>query len=101
MANRVRPAVPPGRGGTAGRTQAVAVAGFASFGLVWGMYAAVMPAIKAATGASDGALGAALSCAGLAALPAMFSAGRLAGRFGRHAFAAAACLFALTAPLPL
>lgn len=79
----------------------VALGGFAGFGLVWGMYAAAVPAVKAATGASDGMLGAALTCAGLAALPAMTGAGRLADRFGRHAFAVAACLLAVTAPLPL
>jgi MFS family permease len=77
------------------------LAAFAGFGLVWGMYAAAMPAIKAATGASDGALGAALSAAGLAALPAMFGIGRLADRYGRRAFLAAAVAFAATAPVPL
>ena len=81
--------------------QAAVLAAFACFGLVWGMYAAAMPAIKAATGASDGVLGAAVSAAGLAALPAMFGIGRLADRFGRNAFLAAAALFAATTPLPL
>jgi MFS family permease len=81
--------------------KALVLGSFASFGVVWGMFAAAVPAIKSATGASDGALGAALSCSGLAALPAMFGIGRLVDRFGRDAFLAAVLLFAATAPLPL
>src|SRR5258707_414239 len=77
------------------RRKSVVLASFASFGAVWGMYAAAVPAIKSATGATDGALGAALSCSGLAALPAMFSVGRLVDRLGRDCFLAAALLFAL------
>jgi MFS family permease len=93
-------AVPDKAGGPL-RRQAPVLAAFASFGLVWGMYAAAMPTIKAATGASDGALGAALSAAGLAALPAMFGIGRLADRYGRRAFLAAAVAFAAAAAVPL
>ncbi|MDN3359418.1 MFS transporter [Actinomadura sp. DC4] len=79
----------------------VVLAAFAGFGVTWGMYAAAIPAIRAATGVSDGFLGAALSCVGLTALPAMLFAGRLIDRAGRPAFVAALALFAVTAPLPM
>jgi MFS family permease len=82
------------------RAEVVVLAAFAGFGVTWGMYAAAIPAIRAATGVSDGFLGAALSCVGLTALPAMLFAGRLIDRSGRAAFAAALALFAVTAPLP-
>jgi MFS family permease len=80
---------------------AVVLAAFAGFGLTWGMYAAAISAIRAATGVSDGFLGGALSGIGLTALPAMLFAGRLIDRAGRPAFVAALALFAVTAPLPV
>jgi MFS family permease len=83
------------------RADWVVLAAFAGFGVTWGMYAAAIPAIRAATGVSDGFLGAALSCIGLTALPAMLFAGRLIDRVGRPAFVAALVLFAVTAPLPM
>jgi MFS family permease len=86
---------------TAIRPGGVVLAAFGGFGLTWGMYAAAIPAIRAATGVSDGFLGAALSGIGVTALPAMFAAGRLIDRAGRPAFVAALALFAVTAPLPL
>ncbi|GAB1691164.1 MFS transporter [Krasilnikovia sp. M28-CT-15] len=73
---------------------------FTAFGLLWGMYAAALPAIKRNTGASDGDLGAALVCVGLAAAPAMFMVGRLLDRYGRPVAITALCLFAAAAPLP-
>jgi MFS family permease len=79
----------------------VVLAAFGGFGLTWGMYAAAVPAIRAATGVSDGFLGAALSCVGLTALPAMLFVGRLIDWAGRTAFAGALVLFAVTAPLPM
>jgi MFS family permease len=85
----------------AARAEWVVLAAFAGFGVTWGMYAAAIPAIRAATGVSDGFLGAALSCIGLTALPAMLFAGRLIDRAGRPAFVAALALFAVTAPLPM
>jgi MFS family permease len=90
-----RVAAPPAR------AEWVVLAAFAGFGVTWGMYAAAIPAIRAATGVSDGFLGAALSCVGLTALPAMLFAGRLIDRAGRPAFVAALVLFAVTAPLPM
>jgi MFS family permease len=90
-----RAATPPAR------ADWVVLAAFAGFGVTWGMYAAAIPAIRAATGVSDGFLGAALSCIGLTALPAMLFAGRLIDRAGRPAFVAALVLFAVTAPLPM
>jgi MFS family permease len=84
-----------------GQVRAVVLVAFAAFGVVWGIYAASVPAIKAATGASDGSLGLALSCTGLTALPAMFWAGRLADRLGRHALPVAALALAVGAPAAL
>jgi MFS family permease len=84
-----------------GHADRVVLAAFAGFGVTWGMYAAAIPAIRAATGVSDGFLGTALSCVGLTALPAMLFAGRLIDRVGRPAFVVALALFAVTAPLPM
>jgi MFS family permease len=84
-----------------GQVRTVVLVAFAAFGVVWGIYAASVPAIKAATGASDGSLGLALSCTGLTALPAMFWAGRLADRLGRHALPVAAAALAVGAPVAL
>lgn len=74
--------------------------GFATFGMLWGLYAAAIPAVKDNTGASDGALGTAMMCVALAAAPAMFGTGHLLDRFGRPVVIAAASLFAVVAVLP-
>ncbi|THV42237.1 MFS transporter [Glycomyces buryatensis] len=74
--------------------------GFAVFGMLWGLYAASIPAIKDQTGASDGALGTAMMCVALAAAPAMFLTGGLLDRFGRPVVIAATVLFAVVAALP-
>ncbi|AZQ32384.1 MFS transporter [Streptomyces cyaneochromogenes] len=73
---------------------------FGAFGLLWGLYAAALPEIKANTGATDGELGTALACVGLAAAPAMFLVGRLLDRYGRPLAIGALFLFAAVAPLP-
>lgn len=80
---------------------ATAFLAFTAFGLLWGLYAAAMPEIKARTGASDGELGTALACVGLAAAPAMFVVGRLLDRYGRAVAVVSVCVFAVVAPLPL
>lgn len=82
------------------RAETVILSAFGSFGLTWGMYAAAIPAIRAATAVSDGFLGLALSAGGLAALPTMLLAGRLLDRFGRRAFVTVLALFAIAAPIP-
>ncbi|HEX3318284.1 MAG TPA: hypothetical protein VHR88_09710, partial [Solirubrobacteraceae bacterium] len=77
-------------------------AGFFSFGVFWGAWAAVLPAVKAGAGATNAQLGLALLCVAVGALGAMVLTGALADRFGRRAtagafvgFAAAVCLPAL------
>ena len=78
-------------------------AGFFAFGVFWGAWAAVLPAVKAGTGATDAQLGVALLCVAAGALSAMLTTGALANRFGARAtagaftgFAAAVCVPALT-----
>jgi MFS family permease len=78
-------------------------AGFFAFGVYWGAWAAVLPAVKAGAGATDAQLGVALLCVAVGALTAMLLAGSLADRFGSRAtvgaflgFAVAVCLPALT-----
>lgn len=82
-------------------TPATVLLAFTAFGLLWGLYAAALPEIKARTGASDGELGTALACVGLAAAPAMFAVGRLLDRYGRTVALLSVCLFAVVAPLPV
>jgi MFS family permease len=58
------------------------LAGFVAIGLIWSVYFAQMPVVKAATGASDGVYGIALLFASLGAIGAMWLAplcDRLAG----------------------
>jgi MFS family permease len=52
-----------------------ALVAFAALGFLWGSWAAIVPAVQAATGASKGALGVALLCVGLGSLPAMLFVG--------------------------
>jgi MFS family permease len=74
---------------------------FAAFGLFWGAWAALLPAVKATTGLSDGGLGLALGAIALAALPSMPLAGRLVDRFGAATLVRAGLVaFALATPLP-
>ncbi|MCA1712702.1 MAG: MFS transporter [Actinobacteria bacterium] len=55
---------------------------FAVFGLFWGAWASLLPAIKQQTGLTDGQLGLALGAVALAALPMGPVAGRIADRLG-------------------
>ncbi|MEV0394756.1 MFS transporter [Polymorphospora rubra] len=73
---------------------------FAAFGVLWGLYAAALPAIKQRAGASDSELGLALVAVGAAAAPAMLLVGRLLDRWGRPVAIGAVVLFAVMAPLP-
>jgi Major Facilitator Superfamily len=75
-------------------------AAFAVFGLYWGAWAACLPAIQRSTGATDAQLGLALACVAVAALPAMFAAGRLADLFGGRMVPAALATFAAATALP-
>jgi MFS family permease len=55
---------------------------FGVFGVFWGAWSSLLPAIKAQAQLSDGQLGLALGAIALAALPAMPLAGRLVDRLG-------------------
>jgi len=73
---------------------------FGSFGLLWGLFAAGLPVIKARSGADDAAFGTALLFVALAAAPTMFAVGRLLDRMGRRVAVVAALLFCAVVPLP-
>lgn len=73
---------------------------FAAFGAFWGAWGVLLPDIKEQVGASVSQLGLALLVEGLAALPAMLLAGRIADRVGSRAVPVALVLFAGAAVLP-
>jgi MFS family permease len=73
---------------------------FGVFGVFWGSWAALLPAVKAQTGVGDGQLGLALAFIGVAALPAMLVGGRVVDRLGAGRVLPLAMLaFAVAAPL--
>ncbi len=77
------------------------LAGFASLGLFWGAWAAVLPSVQQATGASKGALGLALLFASVGSIPVMFlAAPRAINRFGARAVAVGCSVFAVATLLP-
>jgi MFS family permease len=77
------------------------LAAFASFGLFWGAWAAVLPSVQEATGTSKAALGVAMLFVALAALPAMLLvAGPAVDRFGVRAVAVGCAAFAAATTLP-
>lgn len=87
-------AEPPARTAAAHRRQiAAALAGMGAWGVFWGGWGALLPAIKAATGASEAVFGTALLGVATGALPAMLLFGPLVDRFGRWALAASLGLF--------
>ena len=63
-------------------TRRGSISAFAAFGVFWGAWAVLLPAIKEQTGASVGELGVALLFIAGAALPAMPATGALIDRFG-------------------
>lgn len=85
------------------------VLAYAVFGLFWGAWAAVLPAVERQVHASDGQLGLALAAIALSALPATAVAGRVADARGAGrvlkacllAFGCAAPLAALASSLPV
>jgi MFS family permease len=81
-------------------TRRGSISAFAAFGVFWGAWAVLLPAIKAQTGASVGELGLALLFIAGAALPAMPAAGALIDRFGPKVLPASAVFFGVAVLLP-
>jgi predicted MFS family arabinose efflux permease len=73
---------------------------FAALGVLWGGWAALLPAVQAAVGASEGELGLALLGVGAGALPAMLLAGRLIDLGRRGVLPGAFAALAASALLP-
>ncbi|TCC27849.1 MFS transporter [Kribbella speibonae] len=76
------------------------VAGFAAFGLFWGAWGAILPAIRSGAGVSDGELGVALLMIGLGALVSMRFTGYLIDRYGGVVLPVVMVLFGLCGVLP-
>lgn len=76
--------------------QRSAYVAFATFGGLWGVWGAALPALRHAAGVSVGQLGIALVCIGIGALPAMLLTGRAVDRFGGRVVAIALTLLALS-----
>jgi MFS family permease len=76
------------------------VAGFAAFGLFWGAWGAILPAIRAGAEVNDGALGVALLMVGLGALVSMRFTGHLIDRYGGMVLPVVTVLFAICGVLP-
>jgi MFS family permease len=76
------------------------LAAFAAFGLLWGGWAALVPAVQDAVGASRGELGLALLFVGLGAVPAMLVAGPAINRHGGRVLPVTLAALAATAVLP-
>ncbi|WP_328333420.1 MFS transporter [Kribbella sp. NBC_00382] len=76
------------------------LAGFGAFGLFWGAWGAVLPAVKAEAGVTDAQLGGALLCVGLGALFSMRFTGYLIDRYGGVVLPVAVLLFAACGVLP-
>lgn len=77
------------------------VLAFFVFGLFWGAWSAVLPALRDQARLSDGQLGLALGAIAVSAVPMMPVAGHLADRFGaRIALPAALLAFGVVVPLP-
>ncbi|WP_350278844.1 MFS transporter [Kribbella sp. HUAS MG21] len=76
------------------------VAGFAAFGLFWGAWGAILPAIRAGAGVNDGELGVALLMIGLGALVSMRFTGYLIDRYGGIVLPVVTVAFALCGVLP-
>lgn len=74
--------------------------GFAAFGLFWGAWGAILPAVRTEAGVSDGQLGAALLMIGLGALLSMRFTGYLIDRYGGVVLPTAVLLFGLCGLLP-
>jgi MFS family permease len=81
-------------------TRRGSISAFAAFGVFWGAWAVLLPAIKEQTGASVGELGVALLFIAGAALPAMPATGALIDRFGPTVLPVSAVFFGVAVLLP-
>lgn len=64
------------------RSVIAAYIAFAAFGLFWGMWGAILPALRDGSGSTDAQLGGALLWIGAGALPTMAIMGRIVDSFG-------------------
>lgn len=76
------------------------VAGFGAFGLFWGAWGAILPAVRTEAGVSDGELGLALLMVGLGALASMRFTGFLIDRYGGVVLPVVVVLFGDCGVLP-
>jgi MFS family permease len=74
--------------------------GFGAFGLFWGAWGAVLPAVRTESGVDDGELGIALLMIGLGALVSMRFTGYLIDRYGGIVLPIVVGLFGLSGVLP-
>jgi MFS family permease len=77
-----------------------ALAGFGAFGLYWGAWGALLPALQRDARASDGELGAALLLVGVGALISMRTTGWLFDRFGAAVTPSSVALLTVAGVLP-
>jgi MFS family permease len=77
-----------------------ALGGFMAFGLSWGAWSAVLPAVQVSSGSTNGELGSALLMIGLGALLSMRLTGRLVDRFGGRVLPVVMTVFAIAGVLP-
>jgi MFS family permease len=75
-------------------------AGFASFGVLWGGWAALVPLVREEVGASEGTLGLALLFVAVGSLPAMLLVGPAINRRGPRVMPVALVALAVAAVLP-
>jgi MFS family permease len=81
-------------------TRLGSLSAFGAFGVFWGAWAVLLPAIKEQTGISVAELGVALLFVAAAALPTMFATGLLLDRFGPRILPISAVFFGLAVLLP-
>jgi MFS family permease len=77
-----------------------AIGGFIAFGLFWGAWGALLPAVQVSSRSTDGQLGAALLMIGLGALLSMRLTGRLIDSLGTAVLPVAMAVFAVVGVLP-
>lgn len=77
-----------------------ALVGFGAFGLFWGAWGAILPAVRSESGVGDGELGLALLMVGLGALASMRFTGYLIDRYGGPVLPVVVVLFGACGVLP-